>query len=255
MRLHDVLAERQREVLARWTDAVQGTIAPESLRPAELLDHLPKFLEEFTAALREAGTPSEPMPPSRGNTAAVHGEQRFRLGFSLDAVVREYGALRDAIIETGLAAGAEITSHEHHVVSGAITSGIAHAVSEYAHQRDAELARHANEHFAFIAHELRNPLSSARTALDLLKRQGLVPTEGRAIQALERGLTQTAALIEESLSTARVASGSTSGARRRRSRSSSSTRRWARSPTRKQKASRSTSEPKARTRSTSTSAS
>lgn len=35
-----------------------------------------------------------------GPTAAGHGAQRLRLGFSLDSVVREYGALRDAIVAT-----------------------------------------------------------------------------------------------------------------------------------------------------------
>lgn len=208
MRLHEVLAARQAEVLARWTAVVHGAIAPESIRPTELLDHLPKFLDELVIALRDAGTASSTeLLLKRGSTAAVHGEQRFRLGFSLDAVVREYGALRGAIVETGRLAGAEISLDELSVLADAITSGLAHAVGEYAHQRDAELARHANEHFAFIAHELRNPLASARTALELLKQQKLVPSEGRAIQALERGLTRTAELIEESLSTARLASG------------------------------------------------
>jgi signal transduction histidine kinase len=209
MKLCDVIATKQEKVLKRWMAVVQGTIAPESIRTTELLDHLPKFLDALVVALRDATatTPSSPSALKDPSTAVGHGAQRFRLGFSLDEVVREYGALRGAIVATARDEGVELTIDELNVLSDEITSGIAHAVSEYAHQRDAELARHANEHFAFIAHELRNPLASARTALELLKAKKLVPTEGRAIEALERGLTQTAELIEQSLSTARLASG------------------------------------------------
>jgi hypothetical protein len=42
-------------------------------------------------------------------------------------------------------------------------------------QRDAELLRQANEHFAFIAHELRDPLSSATMAFLLPKSKGQLP--------------------------------------------------------------------------------
>src|SRR5688500_17265779 len=162
MPLHEVLAASRTEVLTRWKADVRGTLAPESTPTVELLDHMPQFLDEIIAALREDTGMGETEPLLEGRTtAAVHGEQRLRLGFQLDAVVREYGALRDAIVASARAASAEITFRELKVVSDCIISGIANAVSEYTMQRDAELHRQANEHFAFIAHELRNPLSAA----------------------------------------------------------------------------------------------
>src|SRR6185295_13838109 len=108
-------------------------------------------------------------------SARGHGENRLRLGFSLDSVVREYGALREAIVTTALQAGGQPTFAELHCVFNAIIDGIARAVSEYARQRDAEQLRLHNEHIAFIAHELRNPLSSASTAHEILKAQGHLP--------------------------------------------------------------------------------
>ena len=194
--------------MQRWKANVEGSIAPEAMRPVELVNHLPTFVDEIVSALREdAGLPPEGPSPETSDTAAGHGEQRLRLGFSLDAVVREYGALRDAIVATAREAGAQITFGELRVLSDAIISGIAHAVTEYTHQRDAELLRLANEHFAFIAHELRNPLSAATMAFNLLKQQGLIPAEGRSVRALERGLKNTSALVEQTLKMARVASG------------------------------------------------
>jgi signal transduction histidine kinase len=208
MNLHEVLAAKGDDVMLRWRANVRGTIAPEAIGPVELLDHLPAFLAEIRAALREADglRTTEPCPED-STTAAVHGEQRLRLGFSLDAVVREYGALRDAIVATARDAGVQITFRELDVLSAAIISGIAQAVTEYTRQRDAELLRSANEHFAFVAHELRNPLSSAMLAFELLRNKGLLPAEERSTRALERGLKRTSELVEHTLKLARVASG------------------------------------------------
>ena len=194
--------------MLRWKDQVRGTLAPETIPPAELLNHLPQFLDEIVAALREsAGLSSVDPHPERSTTAAGHGIQRLQLGFSLDAVVREYGALRDAIIATARDAAEQLSFRETQVVFDCIITGIAHAVSEYTRQRDAELLRQANEHFAFIAHELRNPMSAATLAFEHLKARGALPTVGRDVGALERGLQRTNELIDQSLRIARVASG------------------------------------------------
>jgi signal transduction histidine kinase len=208
MALHEVLVSRRSEVMSRWKTQVQGTLAPESMPHVELIDHLPKFVGEIIAALRrDAGLSSLVPSPEDSATAAGHGAQRLRLGFSLDAVVREYGALRDAIVSVGSESVAGVELHEVDVVFDCIVTGIAHAVSEYAVQRDAELIRQANEHFAFIAHELRNPLSSAAMAFEALKIGGHLPKDARPVHALERGLTRTSELINQTLQIARISSG------------------------------------------------
>ncbi len=208
MALHDVLASTCDEVLQVWKAGIRGTLAPEGLPPLELIDHIPQFLDEIISALRiEAGVPVTGPAPDDTTTAAVHGAQRLRLGFSLDAVVREYGALQEAIVTVARKAGPEITFRELQVLSNVTVSGIASAVSEYTLQRDAELLRQANEHFAFIAHELRNPLSSAITAFALLKAKGNLPVGVPAVAALGRSLRRTNELIDQTLQIARVASG------------------------------------------------
>jgi signal transduction histidine kinase len=206
--LHLTLAARRDEVIWRWKEHVRGTLAPETMPHMELLDHLPRFLDEIIAALREdAGLSSTTPRPEHSSSAAGHGEQRFRLGFSLDSVVREYGALRDAIVATAREAGDEFSLRETQIVFDCVIIGIARAVSEYAHQRDVELQRLANEHFAFIAHELRNPLSSATLAFDQLIAQGMVPSDAREVGVIGRGLQRVNELIDQTLRIARVASG------------------------------------------------
>jgi signal transduction histidine kinase len=207
MAVHEVLALEQEEVLRIWKAQVQGELAPPSMTTFELIDHIPRFLQEIVVALRrDVGLDALETEQVR-SSAAGHGEQRLRLGFSLDAVVREYGALHDAILAVLHNAGGEPHLREMKVVSDSIFIGIAQAVSEYARQRDAELLRQANEHFAFIAHELRNPLSAATMALEVLRSRGVLPEEEQAVQALERGLKGTRELIDHSLNAARIASG------------------------------------------------
>lgn len=203
MALHDVLAAKRDEVMAVWKSLVCGPVTPEGLQTPELFDHMPQFLDQIAEALRGPVTST-----SRDEAAASaegHGQQRLRLGFSLDSVVREYGALRDAIIATAHDAGHVLTFHELQVVFERVVVGIGHAVTEYARQRDAELQRQANEHFAFIAHELRNPLSSVSLAFSRLKvtRQ----LGGREVEVIERGLHRVANLVDETLQVARTASG------------------------------------------------
>jgi signal transduction histidine kinase len=207
-KLHEVLAGRVDEVMARWRANVQGTIAPESLPAAELENHLPLFLREVVATLQAArGSDAEVELPEESQTATVHGEQRLRLGFSLDSVVREYGVLRDAILATGRDAGVAITFREAQIVFDSTIGGIANAVSEYARQRDAELHRQHNEHVAFLAHELRNPLGSATMALTVLEARGHVPPNERAARALRSSLSKITELVDHALEVARVASG------------------------------------------------
>jgi signal transduction histidine kinase len=207
-RLHDTLTVHRDLVMQRWLGLVQGTIAPESMPAVELIDHLPKFLDEVIAALRDAaGLATTVASPEHSDTASGHGEQRLRLGFSLDAVVREYGALRDAIIATTLEVGGPVTFAELQCVFSSTIIGIARAVSEYARQRDAEQQRLHNEHVAFIAHELRNPLASAMMAHEVLIEQGVIPRDLRAAGALARGLQTMQDLIDHALEVARAASG------------------------------------------------
>jgi signal transduction histidine kinase len=201
MRLHELLSAKRDEVMQRWKDAVRGTLAPNAIPTIELLDHLPQFVDEVIATLGGSHSTVD-----QGTTAADHGTQRLRLGFSLDAVVREYGALRDALIATAIDAGLEPTLAELQRIFDCTITGIAHAVSEYTFQRDAELRRQANEHFAFIAHELRNPLASAAMAFHQLKAAGSLP-ELRAVAILERGIHRTVELVDQTLQTARTASG------------------------------------------------
>ena len=203
MDLAELLSTHREHVLQRWTEKVRGTIHPAGMPRLELVDHLPGFLDEVARSLRLSES------PEKSRIAAEHGVQRLGLGFNVDSVVREYGALRASIVEVAAEEKVRIPSEEHEVLTNCVITGIAEAVSEYQRQREAEQHRQAGEHFAFIAHELRNPLGSALTAIALLQRQGRIPPDVRAAQILERSLARMNELIDGSLRLAQIGSGIT----------------------------------------------
>ena len=66
-----------------------GSVAASMLPRAELLDHIPAFVDELIRALHPAAVP---LPPMSAN-AQEHGEQRFGLGFNVAEVgLRALGA-------------------------------------------------------------------------------------------------------------------------------------------------------------------
>jgi tetrahydromethanopterin S-methyltransferase subunit B len=125
VRLYQVLEARRGEVFERWRAQMSGTLVPSSMPVVELLDHLPHVLDGIIEALRDPRVDTGPLESSPGpeGAAAIHGAQRLRLGFSLDAVVREYGVLREAITRTALESGATIQLSEHEIVANAIVAG------------------------------------------------------------------------------------------------------------------------------------
>jgi signal transduction histidine kinase len=129
--------------------------------------------------------------------AEEHGEQRFGLGFDVAEVIREYGALHECILQIAREAEVVISLRDQGVLAKWLNVGMADAVSQYVKQRDMELQRQTSEHLGFIAHELRNPLGTARLAFQRLRRTDL--GESRTADMLERGLRRTAEMIDSVL--------------------------------------------------------
>lgn len=210
--LHEFLSGCRDEIVSKWIHRIQASDIAPALPSTELRDQVPLFIDEIVRALRDnagisglaGGADSSALESSP--SAAEHGGQRLRLGFELGAVVREYGALRDVIVESAATAGIALSAREYQVLFSCVITGIAEAVSEYARQRNAELQRQATEHMAFLSHELRNPLYGAKLALEALTRKGLL-SEGRSSRALQQGLNQMQELLDRTLQAARIGSG------------------------------------------------
>jgi signal transduction histidine kinase/CheY-like chemotaxis protein len=136
-----VLAERRDRIVDRFAHEVERQQLPPPGLPASLLlDHIPQFLEEVLGELRRVDTVGWSQDArDTSEIAARHGQQRWELGYDLEAVIREYGILRHSVLQTAKEAGADLTIDEVDVFSKCLMVGIASAASEYVKYRDRQL--------------------------------------------------------------------------------------------------------------------
>jgi signal transduction histidine kinase len=200
--LYDLLKGRRQDLIDRWSGRLLGTGDPEPLSHSELLDQIPIFIDELIAALYPDAVPL----PSPTATAAEHGAQRFRLGFDIGEVVREYGLLHECIIALVREGDVAVSLREHELMGRWLNAGIANALSQYVSQRDLELQRQSSEHLGFIAHEVRNPLGAVQMAFQRLRAKELAQG-GRAVDILERNLRRTTDVIDSALTHASLKMG------------------------------------------------
>jgi PAS domain S-box-containing protein len=147
--LADFLVARRADVVARFNERVGGLLAPGDLSESELQNHLPDFLESVSLALREDGQTPVSRVFSHNATAEQHGRQRLYVGFSLDALTREYGLLHDCILELLEEAGEQPTLGELRLLAACITGAGADSVTQYVHHQQS-LLRQSEERLQAI---------------------------------------------------------------------------------------------------------
>ena len=203
--LSGLLAERRAEILKRWTRRIAREHEDKELSRGELWDHLPLLFDEMLQALSAEGAFSATAPESDGRAAsAAHGAQRLRVGFDLGEVVREYEILTECILDEVEAVGGTVSMRAFRRLQALLNAGRRHAVSEYIDRRDMEMSREHSQHIAFIAHELRNPLTTAFMATTALQRNEQ-SGDRWALDMLVRNLTALRELINQVLIADRLA--------------------------------------------------
>ncbi|MDZ4660745.1 MAG: HAMP domain-containing sensor histidine kinase [Pseudomonadota bacterium] len=230
--LYEFLLKNQAEILA-MTEQKSRDLAGHAPTSEELKRGLPIFYDQLMAVLlleqkndsnptednedkegkrqaaRNADEPSMAAASGRpgqvevAKSAGRHGQELFRLGYTLSHVVHAYGAMCQSITELSSAKNAAITSEEFHDLNHCLDVAIAGAVTEYASQRDTKVSSREVEHLGFLAHELRNTLNTVVLSYQLIK-SGTVTPGGNTGQVLERGLKRISELIDRSLTEVRM---------------------------------------------------
>jgi signal transduction histidine kinase len=222
--LHDFLTANYQTLVGRCRAKVVNRRIPWA-SDAELLHGIPLFLEQLirTLQLEQTGTPlesrnvlesSEPeriaMNSDIGTSAAKHGNELLRHGFTVDQVVHDYGDLCQAISELALELDAPVTTAEFRTLNRCLDNAIADAVTEFGRQRDnaisTEGAHAVAERLGSLAHELRNLLNSAMLAVAAIK-AGNVGIAGATGAVLDRSLLGLRNLIDRSLVDVRLTVG------------------------------------------------
>jgi hypothetical protein len=158
--LHDFVTANRAEIIARCRARVASRPAP---RPtaAELEHGVPLFLDQLADTLRLALEPN----PAMSESAVKHGNELLHQGFTIAQVVRDYGDIRQTITELAVEKAAPITIEEFRTLNLCLDDAIADAVTEYGRLR----AHEGTERLGQLAHELRNLLTTAFLAFEMLK--------------------------------------------------------------------------------------
>jgi signal transduction histidine kinase len=194
--LYDLLTRNRAELIESWTKEESAVGRAPSLPRTRLLDGV---LDELAQALRRAvlGPSDAPSPPAM--TAEGRGRQRFGASFDVTSVVREYGILQRCILDLVEQHGVTVSLIEHRVLSAFTNEAAAQAVAEFMRQRDEQTSRSNTTRAGVVAHELRNPLSSAVMAFGLLRTSPEGAERDRLFEVLGRNLKRLEGLITEEL--------------------------------------------------------
>lgn len=198
--LHEFLKKNRDEILelsAEKTKKLAGTRDDSEL----LKMGLPLFYEQLIKVLEQkVGLhPREEMLTA----AAMHGKEFLDLGYSLSHVVHSYGSMCQAITELATQKNAHISPQEFNILNGCLDVAIASAVSEFQFRSNEASEEREIKHLGFLAHELRNALSSATVAQEMI-RAGIVGVGGSTASVLEANLVRMRNLIDRSLSEVRM---------------------------------------------------
>jgi len=191
---HDLLVERFIAEGFRMAEAA-------GLERVELIDSMAFFLDDLVETLASGVHLAR-----ETSAAASHGVERLSIGFRIDRVVLEYMLVARLVLEVAEAHGVTPTMSELQTLLTAVGDGAAIAAAEYSRRRESDLLLRESEHAAFLAHEVRNSLASARFAFDLLRRRDFADPPP-LVAIVDGGLRQASSRIDDALAGARVRGG------------------------------------------------
>jgi signal transduction histidine kinase len=144
-------------------------------------------------------------------TAARHGVELERHGFSIAQVVHAYGDLCQAITDLAFELGAPVQVREFRTLNWCLDNAIADAVTKFYNQRGLDsLETNAEEtqlQLGALAHEMRNLVHTATLAFDVASNNGTL-LSGPGVTTLQKSLVGLGGLIDRTLADVRLRSGS-----------------------------------------------
>lgn len=203
--LHDFLLDNRATIIAMTHARVAAREFP---RPTEveLVQGVPRFLDQLCDALRIAEARGEMDHSQIQESANLHGEDLFRIGLTVAQVVHDYGDICQAVTELAIQQNATIQSDEFQTLNLCLDDAIAGAVTSYSRHRENAISARDTERLGVLAHELRNLLATAMLAFDSIQ-SGRVPPNGSTGLVLNRCLSGLREIINRSLSDVRLDAG------------------------------------------------
>jgi len=199
--LHEFLVTNRAAIFARAR--AKATARPAPLATEEELETgVPIFLDQ----LIEAMTLSRTSSGEQAQSAAKHGSDLLRRGFTVAQVVHDYGGVCQAVTELADEMQVLITADEFRFFNQYLDDSIAGAVTEYSRQRELTITADGRERLGELAHELRNSLGAAMLAFQSL-RTGQVGPGGSTAALLGRSLLRLSGVVHSSIARVRLEAG------------------------------------------------
>jgi len=202
--LHDFISLNRASIIERCRVKAASRLSPTPAE-SELDEGIPLFLEEVVDALRHQDRPRSEV----GRSAALHGRDLLKRGFTVRQVVHDYGDVCQSITEIAVDTEAPITADEFRTLNGCLDVAIADAVTAYSADCRESAAADDNARgvrFGFFIHELRNLVQTATFASEALL-SGNVGVTGSTAAVLRRSLTGVRALVNTAIADVRVSNG------------------------------------------------
>jgi hypothetical protein len=204
--LHEFLTVHRDDIIARTRVKVAERSPSRAVLP-ELEHGVSLFLDQLAETLRhERGTLSRGTSEEIGRGAAIHGAELRRAGYTIAQVVHDYGDVCQAVTELAIELEISISSDQFKTLNRCLDEAIAQAVTEFARPHDRSHSELGTERVGVFAHELRNLVSNALLAFEILK-SGTVGIGGSTGGVLGRSLVGLRDLIDRSLAEVRLEAG------------------------------------------------
>lgn len=206
-------------ILKTWEERVRRNIPADSTeRKLALINSIPEFLDRIADTLQICD--ADPTKPECKNVSREHGEQRAMLGhYTLDELILEYHLLQTVLMEF-LRKDAVPTQFEQQVVLDAIFSGIRGAAQAFVDKQleesrstanQARESQHLRELFVnALAHDIRNPLSTALINSQILERGSIsAEQQVKCASKISECIRKTGKIIDDVLDANHLRAGGT----------------------------------------------
>jgi len=194
--LYEFITLNREEIISRC----RAKVATRSMPPpseAEINHGVPLFLDQLVDMLRSGGGTGD-----IDKSAGQHGHDLLLQGFTVSQVVHDYGDVCQTVTDLALETNAPVNTEDFRTLNRCLDDAIASAVTMYTRESQQSHSDKStdrdNERVGFLVHEMRNLVSTAVVAFEVLK-SGNVGVGGSTGAVLNRTLMGLRDLVARSL--------------------------------------------------------